>query len=86
MQMLDYKEAHNHSSHHRDEILRSAECGCFSCLAIFKPRDIENWTDADEGEGQTALCPKCEVDAVIGTESGFPINVAFLDAMKARWF
>jgi len=86
MQTFDYKTAHKHSSHHRKEIFQSAECGCFSCLAVFGPQDIKNWTDAEGGEGQTALCPRCEVDAVIGTASGFPINMPFLEAMKSRWF
>lgn len=31
------------------------------------------------------FCPKCEVDAVLGTASGFPISATFLKAMKDRW-
>jgi hypothetical protein len=37
-------------------------------------------------EGQTALCPKCGVDAVIGDKSGLPITTEFLTTMHGMWF
>lgn len=86
--------AHKHSIRHRQEIEASAICGCFGCLAIFPPAEILDWTDypddapeGDENElGVTALCPKCGIDSVIGSASGFPITREFLDAMEVRWF
>jgi hypothetical protein len=82
----DYIRAHRHSSRHRHEVLTSDRCGCFYCLSIFPPEKIEYWTDEWEGEGQTALCPYCDIDAVIGSESGYPITEAFLRRMNSRWF
>jgi len=78
------KEAHKHSIRHRDEIAASERCGCFYCLAVFEPSAITRWVDE---HGVTALCPKCGIDSVIGTASGFPsANLEFLTAMKGHWF
>ena len=83
----DYEKAHKHSIRHRKEIMESKICGCFSCMSVYFPDDIEIWTDDDEkDEGQTALCPHCLVDAVIGDASGFPIINSFLEGMCLQWF
>ena len=82
----DHIQAHKHSSYHREEIQNSEICGCFYCLAIFRPQFIEEWIDEKDGIGQTALCPKCGIDSVIGSRSGFPINQAFLQKMHQKWF
>jgi len=79
--------AHLHSIDHRAEILASESCGCFYCCAIFPPGRITEWTDATNcGEGQTALCPVCGIDSVIGDRSGAPITGEFLTEMHAYWF
>lgn len=79
--------AHKRSSIHRDEILRSQLCGCFHCIQRFPPTLIDQWTDIDEGGiGQTAFCPTCAIDSVIGSESGYPITPEFLRAMRDYWF
>ncbi len=76
--------AHKHSARHDEEIARSTFCGCFYCLAVFPPADIEDWVD---DEPRTALCPRCGIDSVIGDASGFPVKGAdFLGAMNVYWF
>ena len=81
------REAHSHSSNHRSEVETSAVCGCFYCCARFKPAEIADWVDEDDsGIGQTAMCPRCGIDSVIGSNAGFPIEVEFLSAMKTFWF
>lgn len=75
-------DAHDHSSRHRQEILGSDLCGCFYCSKTFLPTEITEWTDED----QTAFCPKCGVDSVIGSASGLPITKKFLDEMSRHWF
>jgi hypothetical protein len=82
------RKAHNHSSNHRREILISELCGCFYCKATFAPSEIEEWVDEDKSNiGQTALCPKCGIDSVIGSKSEFPINdKRFLKEMHKYWF
>jgi hypothetical protein len=86
--MEDYIAAHEHCIYHREEILSSKLCGCFYCLEIFSPSEISNWVDVPEDNniGQTALCPKCMIDSVIGDESGYPITKEFLNKMKEHWF
>jgi hypothetical protein len=74
--------AHNHCGGHREEILISSICGCFYCLSTFIPQAIQEWTDKDT----TAICPHCGIDAVIGSESGYPITKEFLTEMYNRWF
>jgi len=83
----DIQAAHAHSSDHRSEIAGSTLCGCFYCCERFPPSDIVEWIDeGPAGEGQTALCPRCGIDSVIGDRSGFDISEEFLSAMKAHWF
>ena len=77
-----HEPVHKHCSNHRAEVERSASCGCFYCRTIFPPADIREWID----EGQTALCPECEIDSVIGSASGFSIATEFLEQMHAHWF
>ena len=86
--------AHQHCSNHRDELLRSDKCGCFYCMAIFAPAQILDWVDAPAGQhhteindvGQTALCPECGIDSVIGNASGYSLTPEFLRQMHDHWF
>ena len=32
----------------REEVENSKECGCFDCLSIFLPSDIELWSDSED--------------------------------------
>ena len=80
--MPNVSAAHDHSRRHRTEILASNLCGCFYCRGTFSPAAIEDWTDDD----QTAICPKCGIDSVIGSKAGFPLTKEFLDEMHGYWF
>ena len=58
----------------------------FYCLAVYPASAIVEWID-DVGQGaQTALCPKCGVDSVLGDKSGFPLTKEFLEEMREHWF
>ena len=48
--------------------------------------EIDEWIDEPDPPGVTALCPKCGIDSVIGSASGYPITSNFLWRMKLRWF
>ena len=75
--------AHKHCIFHRAEIEASELFGCFHCRRSGPVAEITEWTD----DGDTALCPKCGIDSVLGSASGFPVaNGLFLGAMKRRWF
>lgn len=82
----DEIRAHDRSILHRDEVLASALCGCFNCLATFPPERVREWVDEDDADvGQTALCPECGLDTVLGAGSGYPITPDFLRKMQAYW-
>jgi len=74
--------AHKHASRHRLEIEASPRCGCFFCFRTFAPTEIKTWTDAN----QTALCPKCGVDSVLGSASNHRLDDAFLRGMHQQFF
>lgn len=90
----DIIAAHKHCSNNRAELERSDMCGCFYCLSIYPPSEIREWVDWPEGtpadleleSGTTALCARCEIDAVIGSASGYTIDTAFLTVMEKHWF
>jgi len=79
----DYIQAHKRSSNHRAELNASEKRGCFYCLSTFTPSEIIDWLK--EGDG-TALCPRCGIDSVIGSQSGYPITNSFLRKMNRYWF
>jgi hypothetical protein len=75
-------EAHKHASKHRAELEASGRCACFFCFRSFPPSAIKVWTDAS----QTALCPLCGVDSVLGSESSHRLDEAFLRKMHQHCF
>jgi len=76
------------SWYHRTEIERSELCGCFYCETTFLPSAIERWIDpqGEDGGGQTAMCPRCGIDAVIGSGSGHAITPELLAKMRKGYF
>lgn len=81
------RSAHTHCVRQRKEVMSSERCGCFYCLETFPPTEIEQWVDEDDsGEGQTAICPRCGIDSVIGDRSGVDLGQGFLEEMKKYWF
>lgn len=60
-------DMHNRSRHNRLCINKSEWCSCFSCCQKYKANEVREWIDT----GNTALCPKCGIDAVIGDYSGY---------------
>ena len=83
---MNVEYAHQFSSLHRDAIINSEMCGCFNCLEQFKPTKVIEWTDENEnGIEQTALCPFCGIDSVIGDKS-IPITKELLVEMEKYWF
>ena len=78
----DLLEAHNYSYKNRKMLENDKKCGCFYCCKIFNPKEIEEWCDDDD----TALCPYCGIDSVIGESSGYAIDENFLKDMNKHWF
>jgi hypothetical protein len=96
----DVTLAHAHCGNNRSELLASEICGCFSCLEIFPPSAIVDWIDegdlplfrnnvlvsVNDKREQSAMCPECGINSVIGSRSGYPITPEFLERMERRWF
>jgi hypothetical protein len=78
--------AHKHCIANQEEIMASELCGCFYCLRIFNPKEITEWLSEYNKTGTTAFCPYCFIDAVIGSNSGYPVTPEFLASMQKHWF
>lgn len=72
--------AHEFCYSNRQSLEKSDRCGCFYCLSIYDPAIIDEWA------GDSAICPNCSINAVIGDASGLPINKDFLREMRNYWF
>lgn len=77
-----YTAARIHSSRHRAEIEASGRCACFFCFRSFASKEIKAWIDGN----QTALCPRCGVDSVLGSASQHRIDDVFLRGMHEHFF
>ncbi len=89
---IDYEAVHLKSSWHEADILNSKVCGCFFCLAIYPPSEIdaECWAEESpnesKGPGKTVFCPKCGIDSVLPDNIGYELTPEFLKSMKAYYF
>jgi hypothetical protein len=72
---------HRHTRANRMELEASEVCGCIACERIYFPSEIVRWVDEE-----TAMCPHCGVDAVVGSASGIPIMPGVLRRAHERWF
>ncbi len=82
MNKTEYKKALKLSLNNKTLVLESKKCGCFYCIAIFPTEMIEKWSDKKEGEtDQTAICPYCASQSIIGDASGYDITLPFLQDM-----
>lgn len=86
MKNSDITRAHKHSIRNRSEVLNSVLCGCFYCCRVFHSSEITEWIEEPKSADQTVACPKCKIDSIIGSKSGYPITQEFLAAMKRHWF
>ena len=93
--MIDLLAAQRHATKNRAEIEASKVCGCFYCMQIFPPSEIVAWSGLDmsnfndpdaEADAETALCPRCGSESVMGDRSGYDITVQFLGHMHEAWF
>lgn len=81
-QEMRLKKLHAHSSHNKVLILVSDRCVCFHCQAMMDHGEITEYVD----NGQTALCPKCGVDAILPDSIEETIDSQTLKDMQEYWF
>ena len=83
----DVIEAHKYSSNNKPALALDDKCGCFYCLKIFEPSEIEEYLEYENSDQKgTALCAYCGIDSIIPESSGFPITKEFLTKMYKAWF
>ena len=75
-------DAHKNGIHNKRILEKSDLCGCYYCLEIFTFDQITDWVDKQD----TAICPSCGIDSVIGSAQGYPVTREFLNRMKVMWF
>ncbi len=81
----ELQNAHDHAFRNRDEVEQSSTARCFFCLASFTPAEIKTWVP-ESGGGETAVCPQCSIDSVIGSASGVDMSDGFFEEMSRYWF
>jgi hypothetical protein len=47
--------------------------------------EIKEWITEASG-AESALCPLCGIDSVLGDASGYELTETFLSAMQRHWF
>ena len=77
-----YEEIYKHSCRNHAELKQSLKCGCFSCGRIFDATEVEDYIDG----GETALCPYCDVESVVGDASGIELNLIVLNELNKMYF
>lgn len=77
-----YKKLHTYSYNNKQLIQKSNECYCFHCESKINAKEIVSFIDNDK----TALCPLCNVDAIIPDCIEEEITKELIDEMKRFWF
>ena len=65
----------------RHQLELSTEAGCFHCLAVFDSRQVTRYVEDDE----TAVCPRCGIEAVLGSASGYGLTRKELKRLRNWW-
>lgn len=66
------------STRNREAIRPGVQCGCYFCLTVFDGGTVKEWADG----GETALCPRCGIDAVLSGET----DIDVLSTLHERGF
>ena len=67
----------------RAALLASERAVCFYCFSQFSPSEVVEWCDGEDSL-QTAICPKCNVDSVVGFNG--PVDTVWVEARHKRSF
>jgi hypothetical protein len=75
------KSLSKYSSKNKVYTEASEKCVCYYCLNYFAPNEIKEWVDG----GETALCPICKIDSVLG-DSVVSLDDEELKEANKYWF
>ena len=73
---------HAYSSHNKKLIDTADKCYCFYCKSCIGRDEIKTFVD----NGETALCPKCDIDAIIPDSIGEAVDEEIISEMNEYWF
>lgn len=77
-------EAIKYATSNEKEIQKSKIAGCYFCLRVYPASEI---TDEDYlVEERTAMCPHCQVNAVLPDTSGFELSTETLEKIHNYYF
>ena len=79
----ELQKINEYSINNMSSLETEQKCGCFYCGRIFESDEIG---ESIEDDGDTAVCPFCGIDSVIGESSGYEITAELLKEMHDYWF
>jgi hypothetical protein len=86
---MDLSKTELHAVHklciaNKQQLMAAQRAGCFYCLKIFEPSEINYWVD--DKPSQSAVCPHCDVDAVLADDGSFAFTPELLKALNHQYF
>ena len=86
----DLESMWQYCTRNRPLLARSARAGCLYCEATFAAREISGWMGDSDGYeldiGDTALCPRCGIDAVLPSAAPIQWDATLLSEMHEGYF
>lgn len=79
---MQLERLHAYSANNRSLITVSDRCYCFYCKQSMYRGEIERYID----DGQTALCPHCQIDAIIPDSIAETVDENIIAEMNEYWF
>ena len=79
----DYSKTSDKSIHNRCIIEKSKVAGCYYCLKLYDASLINEYVDIED---DTAVCPYCHVDSVLGDADGLPKENTTIYLQYMRWY
>ena len=77
-----YKKLHTYSVHNKKMVEESENCHCYYCQSTVDSGSVESYAD----DGETALCPRCGINALIPDSVDEKIDANVLHDMHEYWF
>lgn len=71
--------AQKNSMYNMEKIKKVEHVGCYFCKKMYQSIEIEKTTD----NGKTAVCPYCNIDAVIPESKDYYLKQSLLNAMNS---
>ena len=80
-------DIHTHCTANREEVEASSRCACFYCQEVFRATEVKDYiVEPSMDYRETALCPRCGVDTVLGDAAGIPFYKELIEKMHRHYF